>query len=81
MILVQDVLQAFVISANQEMIHLLKRAESMQVDTEDVAITGGRVVLDVPEIWVKLPELGRVRRAELSNSWKQLSSGHGAVVA
>ena len=63
------------ISANQEMIRLLKRAEGMQVDKEDVAITGARVVLDLPEIWVKLPEWGHVRRAELSNSWKKLRGG------
>ena len=51
---------------SQEMIRLLKQAERMQLDREQVAVTVVRIVLDAPEIWKDLPEGFQRRRDELS---------------
>ena len=59
----------------QEMTRLFKQAERMQLDRDDVAVTGVRVVLDAPEIWKALPEGLQKRRDELSASWRKLRNG------
>ena len=72
---VQEVLEAFVLGQGQEMTRLFKQAERMQLDRDDVAVTGVRVVLDAPEIWKALPEGLQKRRDELSASWRKLRNG------